>query len=311
RARRLAEFKVRESEQFLIQLLEATPVGIFVVSADRKPFYANLLAQQMLGRGISPEAAAGQLEDIYQVYLAGTDQPYPSDRRPVLRALQGEKLMVEDMEIRRPDVTIPVQVWAAPIFDSDGRVGYSLAAFIDITERKRTEELLRELSLTDDLTGLRNRRGFMLVAEQQLAYGKRLGESLLVYLDLDGLKQINDNYGHEQGSAAIIKTAEIMRQTFRTSDIMARLGGDEFVVLAVGTTSGSEGLIARLQANLAKYNEQGHHAYQLRVSVGVEAVDSQSTATLEELLARADQRMYEQKRKNKEQLPGGLPGRHK
>lgn len=302
RARRLAESRVRESKRLLSQLLEATPVGIFVMRADGKTFFANLLAQKILGHGISPGATLEQLEDFYQVYIADTEEIYPPDRMPVVRALQGDKLMVEDMEIRRPDATVPLQVWAAPIFDSDGRVAYSLAAFIDITERKRTEELLRELSLTDDLTGLRNRRGFMLVAEQQLAYGKRVGESLLVYLDLDGLKQINDNYGHEEGSAAIIKTAEIMRQTFRTSDIMARFGGDEFVVLAVGVASGPETLIARLQSKLEKYNEQSGLPYQLRVSVGVESIDPQSNATLEELLACADQQMYEQKRKNKERL---------
>src|SRR5690349_13522502 len=95
-------------------------------------------------------------------------------------------------------------------------------------ERHRLQKNLQNLSLIDDLTGLYNRRGFLALAEQHLRMIQRKGAALLIYLDLDDLKLINDSYGHLEGNRALIVTANVLRACFRQSDILARMGGDEF-----------------------------------------------------------------------------------
>lgn len=175
----------------------------------------------------------------------------------------------------------------------------------NLAERVRQLEFaeaeLRSLSLTDDLTGLRNRRGFLVHAEEHLKAARRTGkEFLLLYADMDGLKKINDTLGHAEGSRAIVRTAQILRQTFRESDIVARLGGDEFTMLAKDVPGGTlEAITTRLQENLSNYNAGRQHSYELSLSIGVLRVMPDSSATVEELLARADQLMYEQKRAKK------------
>lgn len=170
----------------------------------------------------------------------------------------------------------------------------------DIAEHKRTGEMLQQLSLTDELTGLYNRRGFIALAEQQLKFVKseRMKNKMsLFYADMDGLKQINDQFGHEAGSQAIVKVAEVLKETFRETDIIARIGGDEFTILAVDTSADKEHAIkARLQENIRRRNETGDSPHHLSLSVGMAQADEVGVTSVEELLARADEAMYAQKR---------------
>ncbi len=170
-------------------------------------------------------------------------------------------------------------------------------------KRRQAEVQLHELTLTDDLTGLRNRRGFFLLAEQELklALNSRMGIVLwCIYADLDGLKKINDRLGHEFGSRAIVQTAEILKTTFRGSDLTARLGGDEFAVLAVSNTlDGGNLLLERLQSNVISFNVREQLPYRLSLSVGLMRVDTSRITTVDYLLKEADQAMYENKRSKK------------
>jgi two-component system cell cycle response regulator len=169
-----------------------------------------------------------------------------------------------------------------------------------ILEDPELRTALLSLLLTDELTGLYNRRGFLALAEQHLKLARRTGRALLlVYADLDSLKQINDTFGHHEGDLALQATAKILRQSFRDSDIIARFGGDEFTALAIETDSGrAEILTDRLQANLKNYNAKGNH-YVLSLSVGVARFLPGSAATIEELMVQADQALYEQKRRRR------------
>jgi signal transduction histidine kinase/DNA-binding response OmpR family regulator len=133
----------REVESgILFQILEQVPIGVFVLDAKGSPYYANKAAQHILGKGIAPQAGPHQLGETYQAYRAGTTTVYPAAKMPVVRALAGESSMVEDMEIRHPDRVIPLQVWAAPLFDSEGELNFAIAAFVDITERRVAEKRL-------------------------------------------------------------------------------------------------------------------------------------------------------------------------
>lgn len=159
---------------------------------------------------------------------------------------------------------------------------------------------LRYLALTDDLTCLFNRRGFFAAATQQLKQAKRNGQKLLLlFCDVDNLKKINDSFGHREGDLALIHTADALEQTFRDSDILARLGGDEFVVLATETyPQTSVILLSRLEKALKKSNA-GESRYQLSLSVGMARFDPKRAVSLGELMAQADEAMYEKKRSNR------------
>jgi diguanylate cyclase (GGDEF)-like protein len=175
-----------------------------------------------------------------------------------------------------------------------------------VRQLEHAEAELRALSLTDDLTELYNRRGFFIHAEQHLKTVRRTGKGfLLFYADMDGLKQINDTFGHEEGSLAIKRMALILRQTFRDSDIIARLGGDEFTALVKEVSPHVEDIIsARLEENLQIYNAQGRHSYALSLSTGFVTVASDMTTTLEEQIDRADRAMYEHKRSKRQAVVG-------
>jgi len=142
------ERKLRQSERKLAQFLEAMPVGVFVANTDGQPYYINSRAQQLLGKGIVADATSEQYSEVYQVYLAGSEQLYPSDRQPIRLVLQGESVNIDDMEIRQPDKTIPIEVWGTPIYDEEGNVSYAIAAFQDITERKQAEQFVAEYNRT-------------------------------------------------------------------------------------------------------------------------------------------------------------------
>jgi two-component system, cell cycle response regulator len=164
-------------------------------------------------------------------------------------------------------------------------------------ERQRMLLVLQQLSLNDDLTNLLNRRGFLALANQQIKIAQRADwESMLMFADLDGLKDINDNYGHPEGDRALRAAANILKETFRASDLIARLGGDEFVVLAINfSNSGIKTITKRLQENIERYNVQ-NKLYDLSMSFGVARFNSQNKLSLEELIAQADEALYAHKR---------------
>ncbi len=171
-------------------------------------------------------------------------------------------------------------------------------------ELERTNERLRNLSLTDDLTGLNNRRGFMILANGLLKFARRANHPIcLLYIDMDSLKKINDTFGHTQGDLALTHFARILTETFRDSDVIARMGGDEFTILTIDATEGSLKTIReRLDSNVEAYNLIAVNGYDLSFSMGIIRVDLASTQTVEALLAQADQAMYAHKKKRKRKV---------
>jgi diguanylate cyclase (GGDEF)-like protein len=165
-------------------------------------------------------------------------------------------------------------------------------------ERVRNQEALRQLSLTDELTGLYNRRGLGLLGEQQLKLARRSGRGfVLATIDVDGLKSINDTFGHQEGDVALVQTANILRSTFRSADVIARTGGDEFVVLAVDAATAVEPIVAdRLRERLAEHNRLHGRGYTLSFTIGTTRVDPARASTLDQWIGEADKHLYTGKR---------------
>jgi len=180
-------------------------------------------------------------------------------------------------------------------------IGLSKPYDVMFRSLQQAEARVRDMSLRDELTGLYNRRGFFSLAEQQTLVSNRTGRvMLLFYCDVDGLKEINDTLGHSSGDMALKDCAEILRETFRESDIIARTGGDEFVVLAIESGNRSiETLRARLEANLLAFERSASRPYKLELSVGVATYDPVLEETLEQTLSRADSLMYRHKHARK------------
>lgn len=165
----------------------------------------------------------------------------------------------------------------------------------EIRERKKAEAIVQRLSITDELTGLNNRRGFLLLAEQQLKLARRVNTSVcLLFIDLDGLKQVNDALGHEMGDRFIVDAAQVLKQTFRESDVVARLGGDEFAVFVPGCTTGDD-VVTRLQESVNLFNHSHQSPYSLSMSIGLAVCHANLTTSLEQMLTQADQLMYTHK----------------
>jgi diguanylate cyclase (GGDEF)-like protein/PAS domain S-box-containing protein len=189
--------------------------------------------------------------------------------------------------------------------DAEGRAKAFLEINTDITEQREAREQLRRLALIDELTGLGNRRSFMTLGAHEITRANRLGTPLaLVFVDINGMKHINDAYGHAAGDQAVIAVADAFRAVFRDSDITARMGGDEFCILMPETTM-EAGQIAksRLLRRLEAHNAASEAPFEVTASVGVALREPGSDETIEALLQRADEAMYVEKRHADEDKP--------
>jgi len=214
----------------------------------------------------------------------------------VLTGTNDENLAVSTVQGGAQDYLVHGEVQPAMLIRS---VRYAI-------ERHRLLAALRSLSLIDDLTGLYNRRGFMDLGEQYVKLARRSARGVtLVYLDLDRFKTINDSLGHHVGDRALLKVTEILKATFRRSDLLARLGGDEFAVLALEATGESaEMLVDRVRERITHFNRTGREPYQLAASIGLARMGDDPRIHLEDLLNEADRAMYEEKRGKRQWATG-------
>ncbi|MCC7044527.1 MAG: GGDEF domain-containing response regulator [Acidobacteria bacterium] len=166
------------------------------------------------------------------------------------------------------------------------------------------QTVLQRLSHRDDLTGLHNRRGFMLQAEQLTRVARRQrAPFLLLFMDLDQLKVINDTFGHAEGNRALVEAADVLRRCFRQSDLLARFGGDEFAALALSSGDADDAVMrARLEGALDAVNVKPDRDYPLSFSVGILTCGPAEEAHIEELLEQADRMMYQEKRLKSERM---------
>ena len=293
--RKQAEEALRESEAHYKQLVEHTSDIIYQTDVAGHFTYINTAAAARLSYTREEFTQMHYLDVIHPDHRKNAGRFYTrqlSKRIP--------ETYYEFLAVAKDGAEVWLGQQVRLLLAKDEVVAGFQAFARDITERKRAEERLYELSLTDDLTGLYNRRGFIALAEKQLELAKRRRVSdqlVFFYADMDNLKTINDRFGHQEGSEAIRRVAEILKRSFRSADIIARFGGDEFTTLGVDVSPNGEEIIrTRLEGNIRRYNELGDCPYQLSLSFGVARVDAGRADSVEKWIIEADRAMYEDKR---------------
>ncbi|MEN6319348.1 MAG: PAS domain S-box protein [Syntrophaceae bacterium] len=292
-----AEKAIRESEELYRILAEKSLVGVYVIQ-DGKFCFLNYHATA--NTGYTEDDLLGKESTIFV---------HPEDREELkknaLDMLQGKRISAYEFRV----ITKNGQIrWFMETVTSITWLGKRavLGNWMDITERKRLESEIISLSMTDQLTGLHNRRGFLTLAEQQLKIAGRSKEGMLLFfMDLDGMKWINDTLGHKTGDEALIEVATILKETFRTSDVIARMGGDEFAVLAIDEGGANIGILTnRLQQQIDAHNSFQNRHYRISISIGCTHYDPQNPCSIDELMSNADILMYEEKKKRRDRVHG-------
>jgi diguanylate cyclase (GGDEF)-like protein/PAS domain S-box-containing protein len=297
-------------------------VGIAIDVTDRKSLYDALQTQNVYFATLfenAPEAIAILDEHDHIIRINGqftTMFGYSEDesvgqnindlivppemvvegKELTIRVAAGEKLRIEALRRHKDGHTLWVAIAATPfgVADQPGRV---YAMYHDISAQKRAEDDLKALLLVDELTGLPNRRAFITLSEQALKLAMRMERDvLMIFIDVDHLKYINDTHGHLAGDRALIDTARVLRESCREADIIARLGGDEFVaLLTVESDQTAELVCERIKSRVLTHNQEVDRGYELSLSVGAKRSKAEGTM-LADLLAQADTALYEQKR---------------
>jgi diguanylate cyclase (GGDEF)-like protein/PAS domain S-box-containing protein len=277
---------LRETDARYRQLLALSPEAV-LVHANGKILFTNPAAAEMLGLASEEDLVGRPIDDFAdedtRAALAGQATDDAGGRAPRVRG-----------RLRTAGGgTLDVEIVSSPCVYHDQPAVVVLAR--DISAQLRYERDLHALALIDELTGLHNRRGFTLFAEQELARARRHGRvPVLVFADLDDLKAINDLHGHASGDAAIKLVASAFKSILREADIVARWSGDEFVaLLSDGDHAAARQIDARLASAIASH-AQPDQPYTVSATVGTSTLDPM--LALRDALERADAELYSRKK---------------
>lgn len=284
--RKQAEEELKNEKNKLVDILNAMEDGIYIVNKDYKIEYVNPSFKKEFRTSVGRTC---------REYFHGDEKVCPVCKNSDV--FTGSAIQWEWTSPKGDSYDII----ETPLTNADGSVS-KLSILRDISDRKDMEKQLQEAALIDVLTGLFNRRGFFTSAGKRFKLALRKEEKLsLLYLDLNNMKAINDNLGHNSGDSALIDAADIIRQTFRESDIIARIGGDEFAVLLTTPPEGmiENIIIEHLQKKIASFNAEGKRDYTVSMSAGMAHWSPENPRTIDDLMSQADALMYENKKQDK------------
>jgi diguanylate cyclase (GGDEF)-like protein/PAS domain S-box-containing protein len=305
--------RLEESELRHRTLLKQLPVGVYRSTLQGRIMEMNPALTAMLGYTPSELKRL----DVKKLYFK------KDERDHFLKRMEMAPVTVGEFRLRtKAGQAIWVRDYCRAVMNRDGSIAYFDGILVDITREKKAEdkvakvlqqlrdsnaerqEMIKRLetySVRDELTGLYNRRGFFMITKEylNLAIRKKI-RMYLLFIDMDDLKLTNDTYGHHVGDEALRQLSQILKTTFRSSDIKGRMGGDEFAVFPIDSTvAGVESATTRLAQNVAAFNESGLTPFKISISTGVSCFDPATPMVMEDLLQIADKLMYEQKAKKR------------
>jgi diguanylate cyclase (GGDEF)-like protein/PAS domain S-box-containing protein len=281
---------LQEQNVYFASLFESAPEAIAIL--DEHDHIMRINGQFTALFGFTEDEAVGK--DINNLIVP--EELFQEGLTLCAKVAAGEGIRAESLRRHKDGHAFWVSL-SATRFSAGDEPGKVYAMYQDISARKRAEEDLRALLLVDELTGLPNRRAFITLSEQRLKLAIRMERDvLMIFIDVDHLKYVNDTFGHLAGDRALIDTARVLKESCREADIIARLGGDEFVALmTVDSDQTAELVCERIKARVEAHNLETPRGYPLSLSVGATRTKSEGTM-LADLLAQADTALYEQKR---------------
>jgi diguanylate cyclase (GGDEF)-like protein len=287
-------------QRVLLQtILESVDEGVIALDPSRKIIAINAAARGLWGSAPPGEHWPMDWRPALTATYEDGSSMKPEDG-PLARALRGETS--KDVVYRvapkgDPERGVWISASARPLSDGRGTALGAVTTLRDISAHRAAAESLRDQSLTDELTGLLNRRGFLTAAQARIAEARAAKAPVaLLYADVNGLKRINDELGHERGDGVIVDAARALESVFRAGDTVARMGGDEFVALLTDCSpQAGDVLLERLAATIRAHEQEGR-PYRLSMSYALTWLDWNAEPSLDDLLADADRKMYQRKR---------------
>ncbi|MHB9092075.1 MAG: diguanylate cyclase, partial [Chloroflexota bacterium] len=293
-----AEEAVIHARDYYLTLLAEFPALIWRSGLDAKRDYFNQTWLNFTGRTAEQEAGDGWSEGVHpedlhecvSTYLNAfaARQPFQMEYR--LRRFDGEYRWIKDL--------------GYPYYGLSREFEGYIGSCYDITEQKQNEAYIRDLAYRDSLTGLYNRKAFQERLEQELVRARRnAGKVAVLFLDLDNFKEVNDRFGHEAGDQVLCMVAQRLQDELRSSDMVARLGGDEFTILLTDLKGPddpscvAERIFLSVKRPLTIEGNEGN-AVEVSTSIGISHFPEDGSSA-KELLNKADQRMFRNKRKEK------------
>ena len=267
--------------------VDAIGDAVSIQSTDFRVLYQNQAHKDIIGDHLG--------EYCYEAYERRGER---CEGCPVALSLADGRVHKEERSALINGEMIRVEITASALRDKRGKIVAGIEVVRDITRHVETRERLVTQALTDELTGLYNRRGFITLVEHQLKILKRTNTGvLLLFADVNRLKWINDEFGHREGDRVLKETADVLRDVFRESDIIARMGGDEFVVFLPENSDTNAALLhRRFQKYLDAHNAKRERDYDLSISIGITHHEGGPSQSIDDLLHQADQLMYQRKK---------------
>jgi len=295
--RKKAEETIRESQQEFASLFDSSPQALAYL--DPKSNIVNINSRFTELFGYTLEEVKGRNIDDGIIH--------PPDKMEEAKELTDKSLKgnfyCETIRKKKDGICFPVSISGSNIV-IDGQVKGIIGTYIDITERKKMEEKLKKLAHYDTLTGCCNRgHGLSLLGQQIKTANRKKNPILLLYLDVDDFKHINDAFGHQEGDVILKEIAQLFKSTLRDIDIICRIGGDELLLIFPESSLNDAPLIReRLNKNLEKLNKKLNRPYKIGFSIGLSHYNPSNPLSIEELIKIADDNMYKEKKKKKEEI---------